>query len=492
MVSYFLAGVALGALFMGFLFLSARREIVIIDEEKQHLQQEKQIVVEFMHTLVEGIGESMDRNELFDRIVHAAALSTGALSACIFERTEDSKLRSAAIEGLFPPQRSLPEDQDASTRTRSKFIEDVLRSQVFEMSEGLIGSVAKSGKAVLIEDAREDPRVVQHKDVSLQVRSLIAVPISFRDEVLGVLAVANPSDGTSFNESDLSLVQSLGEQAGMAIHSSDLLAFQIEKSKIEIDLTLASNIQGMLLPKTFPENPSLDIDACYHPAQKVGGDLYDAFALGPNKVGIAIADVSGKGIAASLVMAICQANLRHFARQYDSPAEVLRALNRAMSEQINRDMFITIAYAIVDTAKNQITIARAGHELPLLFRYQNTPGKLEAERIGSEGMALGMVPGDIFDSIIIDRVIDFGPNDIMVLYTDGVTETVDHSGEEFSEERLATAVEDFTERPSAGINQGILAGLEAFAGSEQLNDDLTLITVKHVGMSGSSEASHCA
>lgn len=492
MVSYFLAGVVLGALCMGFLFLSARREIVIIDEEKQHLEQEKQIVVEFMHTLVEGIGESIDRNELFSRIVHAATLSTGALSACIFERTDDGKLRSAAIEGLFPPQRSLPEDLEASMRTRSKFIEEVLRSQVFEMSEGLIGSVAKSGKPILIVNAKDDPRVIDHADPALKVHSLIAVPISFRSDVLGVLAVANPSDGGSFNESDLSLVQSLGEQAGMAIHNSDLMAFQIEKSKIEIDLTLASNIQGMLLPKTFPDNPCLDIDACYHPAQKVGGDLYDAFALESDRVGIAIADVSGKGIAASLIMAICQANLRHFAKQYDSPAEVLRALNQAMSEQIKRDMFITIVYAIIDTRENKITLARAGHELPLLFRYKNNPGKLEAERIGSEGMALGMVPGDIFDNIITDKIIDFIDNDILVLYTDGVTEMVNSEGKEFSEERLVAAVEGFTERPSAGINQGILAGLEAFAGSEQLNDDLTLITVKHTGAARVCIQSYCA
>jgi sigma-B regulation protein RsbU (phosphoserine phosphatase) len=127
------------------------------------------------------------------------------------------------------------------------------------------------------------------------VRSVIVVPILFRERSIGVLAIVNPSDGGSFGETDFSLAISLAEQAGLAIHNLDLMASQIEKNKMDSDLGLAHEIQSMLLPKEFPDITDLQMASIYQPAQKVGGDLYDIFKIGEDRVGIAIADVSGKG-----------------------------------------------------------------------------------------------------------------------------------------------------------------------------------------------------
>ena len=475
-MAYFIIGIAVGALVVAFFYLSLRREILDVDEDRQYLKQEKQIVVEFMHNLVEAIGEGVDREELFQRIVHAAILSTGALSACLFERTEDDQLKGVAAEGLFPPHRPLPPNTRAKLATRAKFIEQVLKTEVFAMGEGIVGSVAKTGEAVLIEDASKDPRIIKHEDEALQVRSIVVAPILFRKKVLGALAVVNPADGSAFTETDFSLVQSLAEQAGMAIHNSDLMNFQIEKSKLDLDLSLASSIQGMLLPRSFPEHEHLDIDACYRPAQKVGGDLYDVFALSPSRVGLAIADVSGKGIPASLLMAICQTNLRHYARMHESPAEVLRALNREMGAEMREDMFITIIYSIIDTEKQTLTIARAGHELPFLIHSNKEPG---IESIASEGMALGMVPSEIFDAVIDDTTVPFSPGDGFVLYTDGLTEATNVEGVEFSSQRLMKAILTLRGRSAKELNGGILETLERFTGTEMLEDDITLTTVKY-------------
>ena len=127
---WFFAGICIGGILGWLLYLPARRESVRLDEEKQHLQQEKQIVVEFMHNMVESVGENLSRRELFQRIVHAAVLSTGALSACAYERTPDDQLRGAAVEGLFPPQRPLPgEGGTPAPATRAKFLEYVLRAE---------------------------------------------------------------------------------------------------------------------------------------------------------------------------------------------------------------------------------------------------------------------------------------------------------------------------------------------------------------------------
>lgn len=477
---YFVLGLLLGGL-CGFLFyrLSIRRQRQKLEEDIQMLQQEKQIVVEFMHNLVEAIGDGVNRDELFQRIVHAAILSTGALSACVFERKGDD-LRGVAVEGLFPPQRPLPESSADKLSTRAKFIEGILRSEVFKVGEGVIGSVAKSGKALLIEDASSDPRVVRHSDPSLQVRSLVVAPIPFRDEVLGVLAVANPADGLAFNETDFSLIESLAEQAGLAIHNSDLMQVQMEKQKLDFDIAMASSIQGMILPSEFPEMPGLDIDAFYRPAQKIGGDLYDVFKLDAHRVGFAIADVSGKGVPASLLMAICQTNLRHFAREFDSPAEILRQMNREMSPEMRQDMFITLIFAVVDTNKGELTMARAGHELLLLVHGDSQRnGEARTEMVGAEGMAIGMVPSEIFDEVIEDRTLDFGPGDTAVFYTDGITEASNRDGVEFSEKRLAEVSLSLRDRGARAINEGIVSTVERFTGGGVFLDDLTLITVKH-------------
>ncbi|MEM8549601.1 MAG: GAF domain-containing SpoIIE family protein phosphatase [Verrucomicrobiota bacterium] len=475
---WLLIGGAVGAGVIWYFYIRLRRAYVRLDEDKQLLQQEQHIVVEFMHNLVEAIGVGVGRDELFQRIVHAAILSTGALSACIYERKDDDKLRGVAVEGLFPPQRALPEKSRDKLATRAKFIEQILKSETLDLGEGLIGSVASTGKPILIEEADNDPRVTQHDDPSLHLRSMIVAPLAFRERILGVLAVANPADGTAFTEMDFSLVESLAEQAAMAIHNADIMNVQIEKNKLDLDLAVASSIQGMILPTTFPQSSQLGIDAYFRPAQKIGGDLYNVIKLDESRVGVAIADVSGKGVPASLLMTICQTNLRHFAQAYMQPAEVLRAINREMAGEIRQDMFITIIYAVIDTANNTLTLARAGHELPLVWHGGSNGTKNTAQFIGSEGMALGMVPPEIFDAVIADKVIPFSPGDIAVFYTDGVTEAANDDGLEYSTGRLAETVKSLSKHPAKEINDGIVESVEHFAQTTQVADDLTLITVK--------------
>ncbi len=475
----FLLGLIIGGIIGWFFYSVARSNYLRVDEEKQRLAQEKQIVLDFMHNMVEAIGEGVTRDELYQRILHTAILSTGALSACVFEKTEDNKLRGVAVEGLFPPQRPLPASSKVKISTRAKFIEQVLRSEQFEMGEGLIGAVAESGKGEFIPDASRDHRVITHDDPSLIIQSLILTPILCEDDIMGVLVVANRADGLSFSEMDFSLVVSLAEQSGLAIHNADLMNLQLEKNKLDMDISLASGIQSMLLPKTYPQIAELDLDARYLPAQKVGGDFYDIFQLSKSRIGVAIADASGKGIPASLLMAICQSKLRHFARQYDSPSRVLSEINRDMTEDIREDMFVTILYAIIDTDKDEIILARAGHELPIHCHRDVEEGLFKTTMIGSEGMALGMVPSELFQSVIVDKKVPFVRDDIFLFYTDGVTETANWDGTEYSSPRLADTLKTLHGRPADELNQGILDSLTRFSGVVGQGDDITLVTVKH-------------
>jgi len=472
----FCIGLITGVICIWIFYVKKQREIKIIDEEKQLLRQEKQIVVEFMHNMVEAVAEGHDREGMFQRIIHAAILSTNATSACIFEKLSDDSLRGIAIEGLFPPQRRLPDEMASKLSTRVQYLEQVLKSETFQMGEGLIGQVAKSKKALLIADASNDPRVVQHQDPSLLVRSIIVAPVLFQNQLIAVLAVANPADGLAFTDTDFSLVESLAEQVGLAVHNSDAMQLQIEKNKLDLDIELASNIQALLLPSSFPSTEKLEFAAHYKAAQKIGGDLYDIFPIDDHRIGVAIADVSGKGISASILMAICQTHLRHLAKRSTSPAAVLSAINAEMQKSMRQDMFITVIYAIIDLKENRLTMARAGHELPLYFHQE--AGAPQVIQVRSTGMALGMVPPEIFDCTIQDTRICFEPGDAFLLYTDGVTECTDASGEEFSGNRLQDIFAKCGKESAQDIQQNIIQNVSRFSKEGTQSDDLTLITIK--------------
>ena len=474
----FLLGGFLGAALVYAVYWRAQRETARLEEEKQSLMEERQIVLDYMHTMVDAVGERLPREELFQRIVHAAILSTGALSACILEKGTDNMIRGAAVEGLFPPHRPIPDTQRMKMGTRAKFIEQVLKSESFPVGEGVVGRVAATGRGELVVKADDDPRIVRHQDLALVVRSVIAAPIMVRQRLIGVLCVCNASDGLPFTETDYSLVEALAEQAGLAVHNADFLNLQVDKQRLDLDLALASDVQQMLLPHAMPTVSGLDVDARYLAAQKVSGDLYDVFSLGYGRIGVAVADVSGKGVSASLLMAICRTTLRQIAPLHSSPARVLAELNRSLAGDVRAGMYITMAYAVVDAGKNQVTLARAGHELALLSRRDPATGSFVSEFVGSEGMPVGLVDPDLFETAIADRTVEFAPGSTLVLYTDGLTEAPNEEEQEFGGARLADALRAAHTGSAKEINDGILAAVERFSGTVGLRDDYTLLTVK--------------
>ena len=475
---FFVLGGFLGAVLVYALYWRAQKEAARLEEEKQALMEERQIVLNYMHTMVDAVGERLPREELFQRIVHAGILSTGALSACIFEKGADNMMRGVAVEGLFPPHRPIPDSQRLKLGSRARFIEEVLKSESFPVGEGVGGRVAATGRGELIASAAADPRIVKHEDAALMVRSVIAAPITVRRRLIGVLCVCNASDGLPFTETDYSLVEALAEQAGLAVHNADFLALQMDKQRFDLDLALASDVQLMLLPRSMPSVPGLDIDARYLAAQKVSGDLYDVFKLGYDRVGVAVADVAGKGISASLLMAICRTTLRQIAPLHKSPARVLAELNRSLAGDMREGLYITMTYAVVDSGRNQVTIARAGHELSLLSRRDPGTGSYVSEFVGSEGMPVGLVDVELFDSVIEDKTLEFFPGSTLVLYTDGLTEAPNAEGKEFGGARLADALRTGHTGSARDINSAILAAVDRFASPAALRDDYTLLTVK--------------
>jgi sigma-B regulation protein RsbU (phosphoserine phosphatase) len=439
-------------------------------------ERERAVVLEFMHGLAKTVGDGVSTSDLLKHVAHSTLVSTGAMSACVYQ-VDGGELEAVAVEGLFPPQMPLPKDFDYLASTRTRFIESVLHSERIPIGRGIIGEVAKTGEGELLRDASCDTRVAHVDDPSLVLHCMIAVPIRFQETLLAVLAVANTMDGRPFTKSDYAIAQGIAEQAGLAIHNLELIQAQIAKNKIDTDLSLASSIQSMLLPKKMPQVPQIDIAALYLPAQKIGGDLYDVFQIDDNRFGVAVADVSGKGIPASLLMAICQSNLRHLAKSGISPARVLSDLNAIMREEMRRDMFVTMIYGIVDVAEETLTLSRAGHELPLVLR-KMADGSFKTEFIQCDGMALGMAKERLFDALIQEKTMPFGKDEILVLYTDGITEAANPHGEQYGSTRLSDSILDLREMSADTINERVFDRVVQFSAGCGQADDVTMLTIK--------------
>ena len=475
----FISGLIIGISFYFFQRRESRKFAASLKDKNARLEQEKKIVVEFMHNLAVAIGEGVPRKELYQRIAHTAVITTGAMSACIYEKTKSGRLQGVAVEGLFPPQRAIKQSKLKEGESRARFLETILTSETLEEGEGIVGQVAKTGKPVLVEDANLDPRVVLHKDDSLKSKSLVYAPLIHDDRCYGVLVVANPTNGSSFSQMDFSLISSLAEQAALAIKNSDAMNLRLEKSRIDSDLHLASEVQELFLTQQFPAYKGIELDAQYLPSAQVSGDFYDFYKLSSTKFGVCIADVSGKGVPASLLMAICQTNLRHFVHKSSLPSVILKNLNQQLEQRIRQDMFITLFFAIVDTKNKKITYSRAGHEPGLILKAKTDDMEgSRVEELHGGGMAVGMVPCEIFDEMIEDHETNFENGDYLILYTDGVTEATNDEGLEFGIKNLENFVSTNSDLSPKKINRKLISKLDSFSSKQFERDDITLLTIK--------------
>ena len=446
-------------------------------DELDRLREERQVIIDFLHRSADDIGSGSNREKIYKRTVRATALSCGAMSACVYEKTADGNLVAKACEGLFPPQ-TKKIGRRKNGELRAKYIEDALMAETIEPNEGILGEVAASGRGVLIKDALKDPRIIKHDDESLKIRSFMAVPLIFRGQLSGVLAVANPISGRAFTDTEFSLAKSLGEQCALALQNAEAVSALLMRNKLEFDLRLASSIQRYLLPENLPQTESLEFAVKYLPQQLIGGDFYDFFKLPHGKIGVVIGDVSGKGIPAAILMALCQTKLRYIAMSGKSPAQTLCLLNSEMVHAMRSDMFITIIYLVIDPKSGEARFARAGHEPPLLARADSDEA---AQPLKSSGMALGMVSEELFDEVMEDASFKMNSGDVLVLYTDGLTEAANPEGGEFTAKKLAQTISTLRSRNANDLNDEIIKSVEAFMGpGNKYGDDLTLLTVKKI------------
>jgi phosphoserine phosphatase RsbU/P len=308
----------------------------------------------------------------------------------------------------------------------------------------------------------------------LDLDSVMIAPLLYRDQSLGVLAVANGPMSTPFSPSDFVVFQSIVEQSAFALYNAIVYSEASEKRRIDRDLDVARDIQRILLPNGSPEIEGYEIAGINIPASHVSGDYYDYVQVDDRRLGIVIADVSGKGVPASLIMAMCRSVLRSLAQTSDSAAAVLRQVNRQLYPDIKEDMFISMAYLIVEKGADEVVLSRAGHDAPLLYRDRDHT----VTKVNPPGMALGIDSGSVFDRVTGDLRIRLEKGDCFVFYTDGVTEALDVNGIEFGIKRLMDVVQASAAAGAPAVVDRVTAEVKEFVGNFPQTDDITLIALR--------------
>jgi len=344
---------------------------------------------------------------------------------------------------------------------------DELSELHLKLGEGFIGSVAVSGKPIISHDVREDPVYVNARD---RTRSEMVAPIISNDEVIGVFDLES-DDLNAYSDDDLQVLTLLASQVAIIIEKVMLHEQLIEKKRLQGQLEVARQVQLELLPPSDPELDGFDISAYNFPTEEVSGDYYDWVRIYDDQIGLVIADVAGKGIPAALLMVFLRASLRAATHIGYATHVSMAKVNYLLWESIERNQFITAFYGILDASNRTLHYSNAGHNPPLLIDAQGASRFIE----------WGEQPLGMFrDTRYHEHYHTFRPGEIMVLYTDGVTEALSPAGEEFGRDRLTEAVK----RGSMLSARELIASMQhaVFQWTEGvgLTDDATFFVIKAV------------
>jgi len=294
-------------------------------------------------------------------------------------------------------------------------------------------------------------------------------PLVAGGEVCSVLLLGLGAGGTPLSGKQQTILSGLAHQAGIAIQEARLRQEAEVRQRLEQELAVAREIQRRLLPECCPQIPGWSIGAAWEAARAVGGDFYDFVPLPDGRLGIVVADVSDKGVPAALFMVLSRSLVRASAVNHASPAEALGHVNRLLLEDSQAEMFVSVFYGVLDPQAGEMRYASAGHNPALLVRADGETALLQAP-----GVILGVIP----DARLEERVVELRPGDTLVLYTDGVTETINRHEEEFGLERLTRIVTDRRADALPDVQAAVLEALKEFGEGQPPFDDLTLVLIR--------------
>ncbi len=439
-----------------------------IQEKVENLNKERDTIIKLMKEISGVVGSgTLDIDTIIQTIVDNAVKGTNARGGAILIKDPvTNRLLVKYVKGLYPPTKPLKSTPGA-TLTESVIMEK-FKAEKIAIGEGLLGKVAETGETIYIPDVLKDPNFVQTVSEHILVTSFIAVPLKSKDDVFGVLTVVD--DAKIFFENDVSLLETLGEQAAITIAQFQMYQEILEKKQAEKEIGVAAEIQTALIPHTFPTSSRYDVYGLSIAAKGVGGDYYDYIDFGSEKIVLTMFDVSGKGVPAALIMVMIRSILRTIATLNDDTKDVMAKLNNTIAGEIVEDRYATGFYLLFDAEKGIMSYTNAGHCPLILYRNQTD----EFEFLDSEGMPIGIMTG-----------VEYGQNytimekgDIAILYTDGITEAMNMKHEEFGYDRLKEVIKQNKRETARDICNKIIEAIKLFTGTAPQHDDETVLVLK--------------
>jgi len=408
--------------------------------------------------VTKNINSTLNKDELLKVIMHSAEIVMDAEASSLMMLDEETG------ELVFDVATGPVGDQVVKMR--------------IPKGKGIAGSVAETGEIVIVEDAKTDKRFYASVGdaTGFVTKSLVCVPVRVKGgKIIGVLQVLNKKDDTSFMEADGELLSTLADQAAIAIENARLYSEAREKQLLEHQLMIAQQVQQSLLPEEPPEIEGIEIAAINKQASHLGGDYYDFIQVDGGELGIVIGDVSGKNVPAAIMMATARAFLRsHVVGTYTndghSLTDIISFVNHLVCDDTEPEKYMTLFYGMLNVPTIKLAYVNCGHNWPVLYN----PAKDTTNYLKTGGLAVGMIDGVPYaqDEVPLEE------GDILVLYTDGVTEAFNEQEELFGEERLLDVVKANSHLNAQGLLDKIVGAVMTFAGKAEQSDDVTLVILK--------------
>jgi phosphoserine phosphatase RsbU/P len=366
----------------------------------------------------------------------------------------------------------LRDEEGSALRVRAAEMHDQ-KPDVGEVrvSRTIIEEVVTQGRSVLTSDAQHDPRFMSSTVTFQGIRSVLAVPLGVGERIFGMIYADSPLATSRFTEDHLKVLTTLGSVAAIRVENTRLLEEHLEQDRYERELQLAREIQQRFQPTSPPVVAGYEFQGISFPSYQIGGDYYDFINCADGRLVVALGDVSGKGTSAALLMSSLHAAVHAQVASCRPINETVGAVNRYLADNTPANRFVTLFYAELDPLTGSLAFINAGHNPPLIAHAGGT-----MEQLGSGGLPLGIMP----DFDYREGRTQLQAGDVLVAYSDGVTEQTNPKGEEFGTVRLQEVVAQNIECSAAGIRDKIESALSAFAQGTPAVDDITLLIVKRV------------
>lgn len=393
-----------------------------------------------------------------------------AKAVCIFVLEDDNYLHPTGIAGPFPP---LHKSQDY-VLTKPRYIMESLRHDKIKLGEGFVGEVALDGIGLLQEDTTNDPRFAAANKI-IPVFTAIAVPMKNEGKIIGVICAINTQDSRQFTPEQFNSLNFMSSQVVLAHNIIKVYADLSKQQRLAQELEFARQLQHSLLPKDFPAWEPFVIHAITRSAKEVSGDFYDFVQIDANRLLVVVGDASGKGIPACMVMAMTRSFIRAAAERFTTLTDMLVELNRNLYRDTDEGRFATLSCCVLDKKERSLEFARAGHTELLIFA-----GEDNVRQICPNGAALGLLPGELADNF--DTFAFSFQNDMSVMvFSDGLTESINPDGQEFGIENLKNIFHDSCGNHSTPqkCNEMALRAVDDFSAGQSQLDDQTIVIISH-------------